>query len=200
MTNGGPRPVALTVRRGGEEFERTITPVKPVKPTKSGPSLGITAYEINTKVKLEHPLPTAQVREGLGQIAATLGAVFSHKGDIGLQQLGGPVMIIRLYANLFGDTENGWRRVLWWSVVLNVNLALLNLLPFPVLDGGHIVLAMIEVIRRRPVSARVLQYVQTACAMLLIGFMLFIAFFDTGDWVRSARAEREEPLVFAPHQ
>jgi regulator of sigma E protease len=88
--------------------------------------------------------------------------------------------------------------VLWFSVVLNVNLALLNLLPFPVLDGGHITLALFEAIRRRPVSATVLQYLQTACAVVLIGFMLFIAFFDTGDWVRSARRNRDEPLVFAP--
>src|SRR2546430_11725095 len=119
------------------------------------------------------------------------------KSDVGVQQLGGAVMIIRLYTNLF-ESENGWRLVLWFSVVLNVNLALLNLLPFPVLDGGHITLALIEAARRRPVNARVLQYLQTACAVILIGFMLFIAFFDTGDWVRSARKNREEPLVFAP--
>jgi len=83
--------------------------------------------------------------------------------------------------------------------VLNVNLALLNLLPFPVLDGGHITLAIVEAIRRRPVSARLLQYLQTACAMALIGFMLFIAFYDTGDWWRSARRDNDrQPIVFAP--
>jgi len=43
-----------------------------------------------------------------------------------------------------------------------------------------------------------LQYVQTACAALLIGFMLFIAFFDTGDWVRSAHKNQQEPVEFAP--
>ena len=36
--------------------------------------------------------------------------------------------------------------------------------------------------------------------MLLIGFMIYIAFFDTGDWVRSARQDREEPVVFSPKQ
>jgi regulator of sigma E protease len=123
--------------------------------------------------------------------------VFSPKSDVGIQQLGGAIMIIRAYKNFF-ESPNGWRRVLWFSVVLNVNLALLNLLPFPVLDGGHITLALLEALRRRPVSARLLQYIQTACAMLLIGFMLFIAFFDTGDWVRSARQDRQESVVFSP--
>ena len=39
---------------------------------------------------------------------------------------------------------------------------------------------------------------QSACAVVLIGFMIFIAFYDTGDWVRSARSNREEPMIFAP--
>lgn len=197
MTNGPAKPVALTVRRGSEQLERTLVPEKPMKPTGSGPSFGITAWQGNTNVSLAHPAPVDQIKESASQIYATLSTIFSHKSDVGVQQLGGAVMIIRLYSNLF-QSENGWRLVLWFSVVLNVNLALLNLLPFPVLDGGHITLALIEAARRRPVSARVLQYLQTACAVILIGFMLFIAFFDTGDWVRSARKNREEPLVFAP--
>ena len=81
--------------------------------------------------------------------------------------------------------------MLWFSVILNVNLALLNLLPLPVLDGGHIMLSLIEAIRRRPVSARILNKIQTGFAALLIAFMLYIAFFDTGDWLRSARADRD---------
>jgi regulator of sigma E protease len=90
--------------------------------------------------------------------------------------------------------------VLWFSVILNVNLALLNLLPFPVLDGGHITLALVEVIRRRSVSAKLLEKLQSACAVLLIGFMLFIAFYDVGDWIRSAHQDREDsgPIVFSP--
>ena len=107
-------------------------------------------------------------------------------------------MIVRVYYNLFQD-DDGWRRVLWFSVILNVNLALLNMLPLPVLDGGHITLSLIEWIRRRPVSARFLNAIQTGFAALLIGFMVYITFFDTGDWIRSARADREAgPVVFAP--
>ncbi len=49
------------------------------------------------------------------------------------------------------------------------------------LDGGHIVLAIIEGVRRKPINVRVLEAVQTACAVLLIGFMLYVTFFDVGD-------------------
>jgi regulator of sigma E protease len=128
---------------------------------------------------------------------STFHALFSSKSEIGVQQLGGAVMIIRVYSNLF-QSDDGWRRVLWFSVVMNVNLALLNLLPLPVLDGGHILLSLVEFVRRRPVSNQILQFIQTGFVVVLISFMLYLAFFDTGDWVRSARADRDVPIVFAP--
>ena len=94
--------------------------------------------------------------------------------------MNGPVTIMRAYYMMF-ESKEGWRLALWFSVVLNVNLALLNLLPIPVLDGGHIVLAIIEAIRRKPVNLKVLEAIQTACALALIGFMLYIGFFDVQD-------------------
>ena len=106
-------------------------------------------------------------------------------------------MIARVYYNLF-QSENGWRQVLWFSVLLNVNLALINILPLPVLDGGHILFSLIEAVRRRPVNAKLLSSIQTGFAALLIAFMIYITFFDTGDWLRSARDNREQPIVFAP--
>ena len=63
-------------------------------------------------------------------------------------------------------------------MLLNVNLAVLNLLPVPVLDGGHVLLSVIEKIRRRPLSARIQEYATTAFAVLLISFMLYVTFFD----------------------
>ncbi len=197
MTNGPIEPVKLTVHRDARQFDCELTPERPLQPEDSPPSLGILAWQANTNITLVHSDPFEQIQASANQIVATLGTVFSRKSDVGVQQLGGAVMIIRLYTNLF-ESEHGWRQVLWFSVILNVNLALLNLLPFPVLDGGHIALALLEAIRRRPVSAKLLQYLQSACAVVLIAFMLFIAFFDTGDWVRSARKNREQPVVFAP--
>jgi regulator of sigma E protease len=132
MTNGPIKRVTLTIRRGNETFDRAILAEKPLKPAKSGPSFGIIAWQGLTNITLAHPGPIQQVSAGASQIFATLGAVFSRKSDVSVQQLGGAVMIIRLYTNLF-ESEHGWRQVLWFSVILNVNLALLNLLPFPVL-------------------------------------------------------------------
>jgi regulator of sigma E protease len=196
MTNSGAKAVTFTINRGGKEFDLALKAEKPLRPAKSEPLFGI-KWEDRVSTTLTHPTPDEQIRASVGQIVGTIRALTSRKSDVGVQQLGGAVMIIRVYKNLF-ESEDGWRQVLWFSVIMNVNLALLNMLPFPVLDGGHITLALIEMVRRRPVSGRLLNYLQSACAALLIAFMLFIAFFDTGDWVRSARRDREEPIVFEP--
>ena len=195
QTNRPIKPMTLTVRRGNDQFDKTLLPEVPQEPTNSDPMLGIMTWQEGTNTALEHPTPLDQIQSSVNQIFATIQAISSPRSHIGVQQLGGAVMIVRVYSNLFQD-ENGWRRVLWFSVLLNVNLALLNMLPLPVLDGGHIVLSLIEFMRRRPISARVLNSIQTGFAALLIGFMLYIAFFDTGDWLRSAH--HDEQPIFAP--
>ena len=222
MSNTVVRPVRLTIQRGAEQFDRTLVAVKPIIPpspptrfekicqalhiplkpaalAQVPPMFGIMSWQGDTNVTLVHQNPLDQIQASVDQICNTFSALFSRKGEIGVQQLGGAVMIIRVYSNLFGD-DDGWRRVLWFSVILNVNLALLNMLPLPVLDGGHITLSLIEAVRRRPVSARILEKIQSGFAALLIAFMLYIAFFDTGDWLRSARADRDVTVIFAPQK
>ncbi len=196
-SNSPAQPVTLTLKRGDKQFDHTLLAVKPIQPADSNPSLGIIELGDQPNIVLVHPTPWEQVRSSVGQIFGTIDALMARKGEIGVQQLGGAVMIIRVYSNLFED-EDGWRRVLWFSVILNVNLALINMLPIPMLDGGHITLSLIEAIRRRPISPQLVSFVHNGFAALLIAFMLYIAFFDTGDWLRSAHNAREVPIVFAP--
>lgn len=198
-TNHPVQPITLTIKRGSDQFERKLTAVRPAMPTNSPPLLGILSLQVETNVSLMHPSPLEQIQTSVGQIIGTFHALFSPKGDIGVQQLGGAVMIIRVYSSLL-QSDDGWRRVLWFSVVMNVNLALLNLLPLPVLDGGHIMLSLIEAIRRRPVSNQILNFIQTGFAAMLIMLMLYLAFFDTGDWIRSSRGDHEVTPVFAPNK
>lgn len=187
--------IALGVVRNGQPLEIKVKPEFPVPPAEAKANLGIKNWE--DKVTLSHPGAVEQVRASVNAMIDTFGALLARKSDIGVQQLGGAVKILDIYSRLFAS-EQGWRLAIWFSVLMNVNLALLNLLPIPVLDGGHIVLAILEGIRRKPLSTRIVSTIQTACAVLLIGFMLYIAFYDVQDlpWKRSK--EKPVELKFAP--
>jgi len=133
---------------------------------------------------LIHPDPITQVKDAATSIFRMVGALISPRSDVKAAHFSGPVGIMRLYYQIF-EAENGWRIALAFSVLINVNLALMNLLPFTGLDGGPNTLANVEAIRRKPISVRVLEVIQTACAILLIGFMLYLTFYDVGDLVAS---------------
>src|SRR5882757_510413 len=171
--------LVLHVERGGQKFD---VPVKPTLLPTNGekkPRIGI-QWDTAGIMSIQHPNPIEQVYNSVTSTLKTIGAVASPKSDVKLQHLSGPVGIGRIYYLLF-QSERGWQLALWFSVILNVNLAILNLLPIPVLDGGHIVLALIESVRRKPVNMRVLEVIQTSCAVLIIGYMLYITFFDVQD-------------------
>ncbi len=171
--------LVLHVERGGATFD---VPVKPtLLPTEGEmkPRIGI-QWDTTGKMSIAHPNPIEQIYNSVTSTLKTIGAVASPKSDVKLQHLSGPIGIGRIYYLLF-QNERGWQLALWFSVILNVNLAILNMLPIPVLDGGHIVLAIIESVRRKPVNMRVLEVVQTSCAMLIIGYMLYVTFFDVQD-------------------
>jgi regulator of sigma E protease len=143
------------------------------------------------RVVFNHPTPWSQVKDAATSIFRMVGALLSPKSDVKAAHFSGPVGIMRLYYQVF-ETNYGWQLALSLSVLINVNLAILNLLPFPVLDGGHIVLAIVEGVRRKPINVHVLETVQTACAVLLIGFMLYVTFFDVGDMFVTGQKEVSE--------
>lgn len=173
-----------------EEKERIIK-IKPEIPEETvgakKPSIGIApllpgldfALDLMGPRDLAFPTPMEQIVTSVKQITSTIGAVAS-KSNIGVQHMGGPVMMMRVYYNLF-ESPHGWRLALWFSVIINVNLALLNLLPIPPLDGSHITLGLVEIIRRKPVKGKLLEYIMGPFTLLVIGFMLFVTFYDVQD-------------------
>ena len=196
-------PMMLEVMREGEAASRVVelTPVRPIQPEGVDPMLGIRWSYTFFSEALDHPTPIAQVVFSMRLIWRTISAVASPDSDVSVKHLSGPVGISNHYFSML-RAPDGWRMVFWFSVVLNVNLAVLNMLPFPVLDGGHITMALAEMIRRKPVNIRVIEVLQTACALLLISFMIFVTWFDSADTVRdvgnSMAQEELLPIKFAP--
>jgi regulator of sigma E protease len=193
-------PVKLTIRRGGADFPVTVTPRIPEGEKQA--RIGI-QWDERGVVALVHPGPLVQIKSSILTMWETISAVTDRRSEVGVQQLSGPVGIMRVYYLLF-QNPMGWQLALWFSVVLNVNLAIMNLLPLPVLDGGHILLALIEWICGHPIHQKTLEVVQSAFAMLLIGAMLYISFFDVSDLVAGRKSaitpagKPVETMTFAP--
>jgi len=189
--------VELAIQRGGKLLTVAATPQIPQTPPGRGPSLG---FEFDLEQGIDktivHPGPWHLVTGSLRMMSVTMEKLFARDSSVGIDQLSGPIGIAKTKYKLL-RMENGWRRILWFMVILNVNLAALNLLPLPVLDGGHITLALLERIAGRPVKARFLEALQVACAILLIGMVLFVTSKDIGDDLGRGGSPSDE-MRFAP--
>lgn len=182
--------VRLEVRSpDGKIREVSITPEKPLKPENLKPMAGIAwDQQVGVDQTIIKPDPWTQVKESAMMMWVTVTSVISPKSSIGVDHLSGPVGIAKHQFALL-KTDFPWQRLLAFMVLFNVNLAILNMLPFPVLDGGHITLASLEWLARRPVKARILEVVQTAFALLLMGLMLYVTSKDIGDNFGRGREE-----------
>jgi regulator of sigma E protease len=113
------------------------------------------------------------VNETFFSLIDFFGKVFRGKADI--SQVSGPVGI----AGLVGDASHfGFIYLLGFTAFISINLAVINFMPFPALDGGRIFFLLIEAIIRRPISPKILNFINALGFMFLIGLMLFVTFFD----------------------
>ena len=98
-------------------------------------------------------------------------------GSVSPDRLGGPIMIYQLAGRSWQEGRIAYLHML---VLISITLGVLNLLPVPVLDGGHIVFYTIEWIIGRPVSGKIRMAAQNVGVFLLLGLMLFAFFIDLG--------------------
>jgi regulator of sigma E protease len=177
----GGQASAMRVERGGKKVVLNITPTTDpaTKAGRIGVALGVDSTQVYV-IQKPGPTPWWQVRDVLDKTFATIGAlVHSRETGVGAKDLSGPVGILSILA---AQVKTDYRLALSFLVLLNINLAIINLLPIPVLDGGHILMAIIEKIWRQRLSTRFVEYVTTGFAMLLISLMLYITFFDIKRW------------------
>jgi regulator of sigma E protease len=92
-------------------------------------------------------------------------------GQISFKTVGGPIMLFSIASEA---AEEGWASFLFKMALISVNLGLMNLLPIPVLDGGHIAQAMVEGVTRRPLSIRTREIANIVGIILLFTLMVFV--------------------------
>ena len=174
--NRADQPTDVKVMRNGEVVSVMVTPEidEHEKVGRMGVRLG---DELEYEVMRPGPTPVQQFTDILQLMGDTAYAlIHSKQTGVGARSLSGPVGIAGGWWHEI--TRGGVRRGLWFAVLLNINLAIINLLPLPVLDGGHIVFSIIEGIRRKPLNARFIHAASVTFAVLLITFMLYVTFFD----------------------
>jgi regulator of sigma E protease len=170
----GGKKTLLVVKRASQPLTLEVTPAWDTEQKMY--VLGVRFGSGKDSFEIEHPTPWAQVREVCEQVYGTVTALLhSHDSGVKASDLSGPVGIASMLAL---QVKADYRLALHFLVMLNINLAILNMLPIPVLDGGHIVMAILEKIRRRPLEVRFLEYTTTVFAVLLVSFMLYVTFFD----------------------
>jgi regulator of sigma E protease len=97
------------------------------------------------------------------------------QGRISPKTIGGPVMIAQVTGEV---AQRGLKNLINWTALLSINLAILNLLPIPILDGGHLLFSLIEWLRGKPVSLRKREIAQQVGFVLLVGLMIFAFYND----------------------
>lgn len=177
-------PVKVKILRAGKELEFVITP-KLYK-----------HYDIGVQfVTLNYPNPWEQFISVIDMSAKTLRGIFSKESTIKTSHLSGPIGILRAIgiSVYYGSFMHGINII----VMITFSLGLINLLPIPVLDGGHITIAALEGIFRRPLPPFIIQSVTYVFVVLLISFMLFVTFFDLRRVYTGFAGDTKKPTVSA---
>lgn len=175
----GGNEVTLLVERNQVDTPVTLTPEQGVTDTGTyavGIALGAIAIEEYSTIPA---LGYAAVRtyEMIGGVALGLGGFLGDlvTGSANFSQVTGPVGLVGMVSNA---SEIGLVPLLTFAAVISINLALINLVPFPALDGGRILFVLIEVISQRKIPATVAQYVNAAGFLLLLILMGVVTYHD----------------------
>ncbi|MCD8554911.1 RIP metalloprotease RseP [Seleniivibrio sp.] len=177
----GGKPVVLGIDRGGRTFEVTVTPQTVTDKNIFGEAvkvgrMGVMRGEKNEKVSLAFPQAVSQGVKQTYNVSVLMvtGVVKLFQKVVPADSLGGPIMIVQLAKE---SAETGAVAFFGFMALISINLGILNLLPIPVLDGGHIFFLIIEAITRRAVSIRVREIANLA-GMALLMFVMFFAFYN----------------------
>jgi regulator of sigma E protease len=171
--------IAFTVRKGGENgVEKTYDLIPIEKEFTVGTTVStrkLIGFAPKFKTVTTYPNPLTLILRRVKDMYLTLTGLVSPQSDVKLRNMSGPVGIVN-HLSVFAKI--GFKKLLWFVVFINVNLAILNLLPIPVLDGGHMLFATIEKVFGKPLPIAFLERAQMLFVVLLFSFMLYVTFFD----------------------
>ena len=179
LASGG-RPLSVQYARGGETLVVRVAPELTIDDSRgmeeevyrvgitAAPTVlpGDTALERYTDPRESFPRAVGRVASFTGFMVEAYGRLFS--GEMSRKNLGGPIAIAKQSHQAF---EAGWEQFLSLLIGISVNLAVLNMLPIPILDGGQALLYLIEGVKRGAVSVRTREIAQLTGLLMIVSLM-----------------------------
>ena len=172
------QPLELTLKRGDETLTISARPRVDLRKGLFGdmekvPVLGVSANPSSTRVI--HHGPISALGESLSETGAMVRATFVGIGQMisgtrNSDELGGP---IRIAKGAGEAAQLGLSSVIYYTILLSLNLGLINLFPIPVLDGGHLLFYAVEAILGRPLGERAQEYGFRIGLFLVLALMIF---------------------------
>ncbi|MFW6041373.1 MAG: RIP metalloprotease RseP [Guyparkeria sp.] len=168
-------PLELVVVRDGQRIPMTLRPE--AREATDGSTIGYAGVAPRTneiRYGLMEAIPFSLAETG-DKTLLTLGLLGKMvTGDVSMKNLSGPITI----AKVAGDSaRSGWRFFLGVLALLSISLGVLNLLPIPILDGGHILFCVAEVVRGKPVSEHA-QAIGTQIGLFLVAGLMILALYN----------------------
>src|SRR6185369_13675980 len=182
VRGSGGRPLHFQVRRDdGHEQEIVVTPEEKPERSPFGEEIG-KAYLIGIERFVEIAPVSLASAIGLGAYQTwfwvkmtLLSVVKIFQGSVSARDLGGPILIVKAAGQ---QAQLGLEYLIRFLGLISVNLGVLNLLPIPVLDGGHLLFFGFEAVRGRPLAIRHREMAQQVGLFLLLALMVFVVYND----------------------
>lgn len=178
------RTLVVDLRRGEEELVLEVTPQLQEAKNIFGEVTGPSYYAVGIGHAADKkPVGFfAAAGQGVEQTAWWIKTIVVSvykmiRGDIPAGEIGGPILIVQAAGT---QARVGLEALINFMAVISINLGILNLLPIPVLDGGHLLFFMIEAVMRRPLDLRQREVAQQVGLVILIGLMAFAFYNDIG--------------------
>lgn len=184
VTDNPDTPIAVKVQRDGQDVDLTVTPRTETQTDQFGnsfelPIIGLVADRTSAAFRTETFSPVEALGYGVTQTWFVTSRTVDFIGQIftgrqGADQIGGPIRI----AQVSGQVSTiGFGALLNLAALLSVSIGLLNLLPIPMLDGGHLLFYAFEAVRGKPLSERI-QEIGFRIGLALVMMLMVFAFWN----------------------
>jgi len=185
IANQGTEPTDVVIKRGNEEMDLVVVPEQIEELGRPGFGValfdtGIVSYPPGLAIKNGVVLTGLYTKAVVLTFLDLFRDLFNGGGDT-VDQVSGPVGIAIMTGRV---AEQGFSHLLQFMAILSVNLAVLNFLPIPALDGGRVMFLVVEALRRKPVNRKVEAIIHNIAFLILVALIILVTVHDIGRYFR----------------